>query len=337
MEWSKEKLFKRIVEKLPKNVLLVEDIAYVLELSYDAAYRRLKGKTNLSFEEGMKLAKHYDISLNSLYGYSNLSNHNFFKVSKNNFRNSSEGLYEFFNSSSTFLKSFSAKGERDIFYHAAKDVPMYHIPTNTLYGKFRLYAHLNVFSGFSVNNFTSFKKFVPPAKIIEESLRFKDLFKNFNAIEIWSDTTINSLLYQVYYFYEAKFIEKTEAMQMCDEIKLMIEGVELNSKNGEWGKRGKMSTFELYSNKLISLGNETLFKSRSKKTLFIHYTNLSHFRIEEELTSNEAEYFFKKQLQFSKKISGNAEVERKLFFNTMYDKIQKLKNQIEVKSTISFI
>ncbi|CAL2104016.1 Helix-turn-helix transcriptional regulator [Tenacibaculum sp. 190130A14a] len=337
MERSKENLFKKIVEKLPKNVLLVEDIADVLEISYDAAYRRLKGKTNLSFEEGMKLAEHYGISLNSLYGFSNLSNHNFFKISKNNYRNSSEGLYDFFKSSSVFLEAFSNKGEKSVFYQAAKDVPVYHIPTDTLYGRFRLYAYLNVYSGFSTNSFTSFKKFVPPVKVIEESKRFKDSFKKFNAVEIWSDTTINSLLYQVYYFYEAKFIEKVQAMQMCDEIKRMIEKVEVNSKKGEWGKNGKGSKFDLYNNQLISLGNEALFKSKSKKTLFIHYTNLSHFRVEEELTSNEADYFFKKQLQFSKKVSGNAEVERKLFFNRMYDKVQKLKDQIEVKSNISFI
>lgn len=337
MERSKEKLFKKIVEKLPKNVLLVEDIADVLEISYDAAYRRLKGKTNLSFEEGMKLAEHYGISLNGLYGFSSLSNHNFFQISKNNFRNTSEGLFDFFNSSSSFLEDFNKKGEKAAFYHAAKDIPVYHIPTDTLYGRFRLYAYLNVYSGFSTNSFTSFKKFIPPVKVIEASMRFKETFKKFNAIEIWSDTTINSLLYQVYYFYEAKFIEKAQAMQMCDEIKGMIERVEINSKRGEWGKKGKGSKYELYNNKLISLGNETLFKSKSKKTLFIHYTNLSHFRIEEEVTSNEADYFFKKQLQFSKRISGNAEVESKLFFNAMYDKVQRLKDQIEVKSNISFI
>lgn len=334
MERSKERLFKEIINRLPKNVLLVEDIADVLELSYDAAYRRLKGKTNLSFEEALKLAKHYDISLNSLYGF---SKENHLKVYKNDFRNSSEGLYDFFNSLCIFLKSFNKKSDNGIFYYAAKDVPIYHTPTTTLYGKFRLYAYLNILSDFSVKNFVSFKNFIPPAKVVEESLKFKKMFKGINAVEIWSDTTINSLLYQVYYFYEAKFIDKFEALHMCEEIRMMIENIELSSRLGEWGQKGNKLKYELYYNKLISLSNATLFKSEKQKVFFVPYTDLSHFRIDDEITNEEADYFFKKQLQFSKKLSGDGSVERKMFFNSMYDKIQQLKDQIEVKSSISFI
>jgi hypothetical protein len=42
-------------------------------------------------------------------------------------------------------------------------------------------------------------------------------------------------------------------------------------------------------------------------------------------------------MAFSKKISGESEIERQLFFASMYEKIEGLKKQIEVKSGISFM
>jgi hypothetical protein len=60
-------------------------------------------------------------------------------------------------------------------------------------------------------------------------------------------------------------------------------------------------------------------------------------RIDDKKTCKEIEQYFKKQLKFSKKISGASEVERQLFFASMYEKIELLKQQIEVKSGISFM
>ena len=45
----------------------VDEIATVLDIGYDAAYRRINLKTNLSLEEGVKLARHYKVSLNKLF------------------------------------------------------------------------------------------------------------------------------------------------------------------------------------------------------------------------------------------------------------------------------
>jgi hypothetical protein len=93
----------------------------------------------------------------------------------------------------------------------------------------------------------------------------------------------------------------------------------------------------MYYNKLINLNNTVFFKSQKMKTLLIPYTSLSYLRIDDEETCEEIDVHFDKKLKFSKKISGDAEVERKLFFTSMYEKIEQLCKQIEVKSGISFM
>ena len=62
---------KLLKEKSKDNTSFVDEMADVLDIGYDAAYRRINLKTNLSLEESVKLAKHYNISLNKLFEVGN--------------------------------------------------------------------------------------------------------------------------------------------------------------------------------------------------------------------------------------------------------------------------
>lgn len=62
-----EVLFNYIKEKLPSNISFTEEIADVLDINYDAAYRRIKGKTALTLKESILLSKHYNFNLNAIY------------------------------------------------------------------------------------------------------------------------------------------------------------------------------------------------------------------------------------------------------------------------------
>ena len=59
-----EQFISKIKSILNKNQSVTEEIAAVLDISYDAAYRRVTGKTSISLEESVILSKHFKISLN---------------------------------------------------------------------------------------------------------------------------------------------------------------------------------------------------------------------------------------------------------------------------------
>src|SRR6476659_7548630 len=61
-------LFQNIKNKLPPQSAFVEEIAGLLQISTDSAYRRIKGEKPLSMEEVYKLCLHYKISLDNLLG-----------------------------------------------------------------------------------------------------------------------------------------------------------------------------------------------------------------------------------------------------------------------------
>lgn len=58
---------------MPDNLSFVHEIAELLEISYDSAYRRIRGEKELSLEELHRLSHKFEVSLDFLLGLQ--SNH----------------------------------------------------------------------------------------------------------------------------------------------------------------------------------------------------------------------------------------------------------------------
>ena len=53
--------FEKLKQSVPQNISLASEIADVLEISADGAYRRMRGESVLSMDELVKLCRHYKI------------------------------------------------------------------------------------------------------------------------------------------------------------------------------------------------------------------------------------------------------------------------------------
>ena len=60
-----------VKESLPKNLSLADELAEVLNVSKDSAYRRLRGETTLSLSEIQKLCSHFGVSIDTLLSANN--------------------------------------------------------------------------------------------------------------------------------------------------------------------------------------------------------------------------------------------------------------------------
>ena len=64
-------LFLAIKAKLQKEESVAEEIARLLEISTDSAYRRMRGEKTITFDELYTIATHYHISLDQLMNINN--------------------------------------------------------------------------------------------------------------------------------------------------------------------------------------------------------------------------------------------------------------------------
>src|ERR1043165_5529314 len=61
-----KQFFLQLKSRLPQYVSLPEEVADLLSISTDSAYRRIRGEKAITLEEIQKLCNHYKVSLDQL-------------------------------------------------------------------------------------------------------------------------------------------------------------------------------------------------------------------------------------------------------------------------------
>ena len=114
-------LFQQVKGKIPDNLSFVHEIAELLEISYDSAYRRIRGEKELSMEELYKLSHRFQISLDVLLGLQ--SNHVVFR--KYSLSPGEFNIKDWLLRIQEDIKRIHSAKEKEIIY-AAKDPPIFH-------------------------------------------------------------------------------------------------------------------------------------------------------------------------------------------------------------------
>lgn len=314
-----EQLLKEIRKQLLPSSSLNDEIAVVLNISYDAAHRRVSGKSKFSIEETILLCHHYSISMDALF-----KSENKVMVEKTKEVKSFDDMVSYFEQSSNYLKQYIDSENATLFY-SAKDIPLFYTIGGTLLSKFKLYVWLNLLIG--TENQEAFEKFQLTKPFQEYTEILKTVYENSNVSEIWNDTTINSTLQQIFYFYESGLLTFQNATLLYEEIKQMLHLIEEKcSKNNP--------KYHLYYNELLILNNNVLVSNNKTKSLFIPYTMLGYFITEDKATCQNASDYYLNQMKNSKSLNLSGTRDRKLFFNRAIQKVdyylQKLNFQIEI-------
>ena len=307
-----EILLATIRTLLPKSISLNDEIAKILDISYDAAHRRISLKSKFSIEETIQLCKHYKISMDTLFCD---KNHLIMEKTKK-----IETLHDFKNyfETTNAIVSTINPNETTIFY-AAKDIPMNYAVSGTLFSKFKFFIWYNLLNK---EETSSFEQFAFEETVFNENNYLKNFFERAKRIEIWNDTTINSSLQQVTYFFEAGLLNYPNALHIIKDIKEIITEIERKCESNA-------DNFQLYFNELLILNNTALFSSKNKSAFFLPYNALGYFVTSDKKTCKEQQDYISNQLTNSKSMNQSGKKDRKIFFNKMYQKIEFHINKIE--------
>lgn len=317
---EKEKLFSLIKDKLPKNVSFIDEIADVLDISYDASYRRVKGKTILPFKEGLLLSDHFNIKLDNLF-LNTKKGTGKIVVEKTHHIISDNFLHTFFEKSEKETQVIlDSEGGRII--NCAKDYPLYHTDKGS-FSMFRIYVFINMLSKDPKLKKIPFSEFNPSDEILDKYNTFINQYRKVSLVELWNDSTIDNVLNQIQYFFEVGLTTKEEALSIADGLMDSLKSIKKEAKNQKRKESG--NRFQLYHNNIVTLLNTVLMQTDRENIVFVPFTNLTYFKVTDKGTTDQIVQHLKTQLEFSNNLSGNAAVERNKFFNAMYQKIENRK------------
>ncbi|MFG6686292.1 hypothetical protein ACGK9U_06910 [Mariniflexile sp. HNIBRBA6329] len=321
-----EQFIQYLKEKTLNNSSFVDEIANVLDIGYDAAYRRINSKTSLTLEEGIKLAKHFKISLNKLF---EVGSQNTIITELSPPIHNKEGLEMWLKQSYNSVFPLTKLKSASIIY-SAKDIPLFHTLKDSLLSRYKIYVWLKDVDPDMTRNKLTFDDFIKniPESLLENAFKLGEVYKDINITEIWNNTTINGTLQQVLYYFEAGALSKELALLICKDIEDVIRHIEKQAiQQSLIGSKNK-AIYNLYINDIHTMSNTIMVKTPYQKVFFTPFTVISYFKIEHQPTCELMFEFFEKQMSISKLLVNSGEKDRSLFFNRMHQKINRLRERI---------
>ncbi len=322
--------FQALKSKAAENISFVDDIAEVLHISADSAYRRIRGEKPLLFQEVCLLAEHYKISVDQFL-HLNADNYIFSgKINDHvpetfdNYMNELEKNFLFFN-------KFSHRNMQMLI----KDIPPFvhfQIPELAAFKCFLWCKSILHESEYQSVKFdpddTRYHKYINQGKKIVE------LYLQIPNAEIWNIDSINSTLRQINFHYESgNFRDKQTAFILFEKVEKLIDHFQLQAETGKKflinGERSDLSSsFMMYVNELILGDNSYLLELDDKRITFLnhsvlYFTHTTDKRFNDSMFTNIENLKRKSTL-----ISGVGEKERQRFFNGLRNRIDQHKRLI---------
>lgn len=307
-------IINEIRKKLIENESLNDAIATALNISYDAAHRRVSGKSKFSIEETGQLAQYFAISLDQLF-----FNASQIVANKTIDIKNQKDLYQYFQNSANAIQKLTQLSTTELYY-SAKDIPLFYFMDGTIMSKFKAFVWLNLLQNDKTE--VPFEKFVIQEPFFEVMEMLKNAYQKVKVHEVWNDTSINSSLQQVLYYYQSGMLSYNSATEILKDLKRILEKIKDNCNQ-------ENSKVFIYYNEIILLNNNLLFEQENKHTLFVPYTLLGYFITDNMESCLNVKRFFKQQIENAIPLNKVGIREQHLFFNRMYRKIEYYENQLQ--------
>jgi hypothetical protein len=312
---------------IPANISLVDELADLLGVSNDSAYRRLRCETPLNIDEISKICMHFKVPFETdVQDDSETVSFNFFKLYGKN-----ENFKKWLETLLSNVKRVGAIKESNILY-AADDVPVWHHFVDEEFTCFKIFYWLKC-----ILNQPDFadKNFDPELidkNLIKDAKNLLAEYNKTNSTEIWTEDTLNSTLKQIEYFWESGFFKnKEQALRMCNHIEQVVLTLKSKAeKNSKLIEKGEVGTenFKLYRSEVMIGSNSILVSLGNNKVAFVSNNTFNFMTTSNSEFVKENEEWLKNLTRKSILISGVSEKQRNQFFKLLRDKIDHLRNSI---------
>lgn len=326
-KFIQEQFLQRVKSAVAPNVSFVDELADLLKLSTDSAYRRIRCETLFNIEEITLICKHFRVSFDPEVNHmSNKVTFDYLKLDdkKENFK-----LWLMFISGD--VKRIGTSINNQIIY-GADDVPLWHHFFDRELTAFKIFYWLKSILNAPEYIDANYDPALIDDDMIDSAMEMLRNYNEINSVEIWTEDTLNSNLKQVEYFWESGFFNsKQDAVRMCDlyleELNLVLKKASKSSKLIGKGESGK-ENFKLYKSEVMIGNNSILANIGSTKIAYVSNNTFNMMSTTSADFVHENELWLNNLLRKSTLISGVGEKQRNQFFRVLRDKIELVKQKI---------
>lgn len=326
-----QQIFIAIKKRIGENLTPADEIAKLLNISADSAYRRMRGENTLSLEELYKLCNHYNISLDQMMDIqtgSIIFLGQYVDKGKPRFEEYVTGLLH----QLAYINSFK---EKEYFY-MCKDLPIFH------------HYHLREIAAFKwffyVKTYLEFPKFVTkkfrfsdfPDELFALEQKALNLYNQIPSVEMWNIESMNILFRQIEFYRDGQVFESNKDIYaLYEAIGKLWDHLEMQASLGykfNYGdaEKKRIGDFKMYFNEVLLGDNNSLVILDGIKMSYVSHTTINYM-LTRDVAFNENMYnHVQNQMKRSTLISEVSEKERSRFFRITRDKIEHRKESLKI-------
>lgn len=317
------RFMQRFKEVIPPGLGMAEELADILNVSIDSAYRRIRGETELTLEEVYSLSKKYAISIDEVFGNQNDT----VTFSYTKLTDSGANFELYLTRLLTHLEALKKFDNRRIYY-VAEEVPMFYSFFSKKLTEFKLFYWQRSVLNIAEYQQTKFDWGIVPEKLIDIAHNSYNAYMSIPCTEIWTDETVLTVLKQVRFYFDSGIITKEQALELLEEYRKMISMVQKNAESGRKNASDKSESYTLYSSEVV-LGTNCIYVIMGdSKYSYISFNTVNSLTTSNPQFCEESEHWVRNLERKSTLISSVAEKQRYRFFSVMFASLEACIEQI---------
>ena len=331
VEEMQQQLFLAIKGKIAQETSMSEEIASLLDISTDSAYRRMRGEKTLSFEELYKIAVKYNISLDQLMNIQNGS-----IVFQGQYLDKANYRFESYLTSLVKNMAYINRFKDKEFYYNCKDLPIFHHFLFREIAAFKWFFWLKTYFQFPEFEKRKFRFSDYPDELFALDQKALQLYNQIPSIEIWNIESMNVFFRQVEFYRDCDVFESDrDALLLYETIEKLWLHLEKQAALGykidiNDSDQKPMAKFSMYFNEVLLGDNSMLAILDGKKLSYMTHTTIN-FMLSRDVAFNENMYnHLRNQIKRSTLISAVSEKERSRFFRIIRERIARRKEVLNV-------
>jgi len=326
-----QQLFQAIKSRLASDASVSDEIAALLDISTDSAYRRLRGEKQITFEELYKIATHYRISLDQLM---NINTGGF--MFQGNLLNPKTHRYDAYLTGMMHNIAYFNSFKKKEFYYLCKDTPIFHYFNSREIAAFKYFFWMGTLIYFPEfrNKKVSLDEY--PDEMFDLGKKIVGFYNQVDTHELWNIESLNSTLHQIeYYLDNDLFATDEDALRVYEGTEKVLDHLEEQAKLGykfniDDPEKKPLGKYYMYFNEVVLLDNSMLIVLDNTKMAMVPHTAINYMMTRDLAYCENYSQYVLNLIRRSTLISEVSEKERSRFFRRMRDRIERRKESLKV-------
>ncbi|MFN7301897.1 MAG: helix-turn-helix domain-containing protein [Bacteroidota bacterium] len=299
---------------IPANRNAAQTVADVLDISLDAAYRRLRGQSPLTLEEGMKLAAALGLSLDALAASGKGQIVFELEAAADDHDSRTSNLERLLQMGKALAEDPEAR-----IVHTQEDI----IPFRMYgYRQLRAFKHYHWERLYADDTASRFDPATENLQRDEAAAGIYRLYMRIPSLEVWSEYSLDSTLRQIRYDMETgHFSSAKDALEVTADLHLLLDDLQEQARTG---RKHRENDFQLFWSEIAVFNGSLMLYAKGFQRVYAGHHTMHYLSTSNLDYCRQTEQWNDLLLRRSLNLTGYAEKLRYRFFSLLKQRVKAL-------------